>query len=170
VEETWQDEFGGRMSRFRGSHPPQGEVAAVSIKLRVTSGCFHRSCSPRAYAVVDQYLDRAKRSEEFTFEEHESGPELLAYVALTTAGISLAKSVIDLIVTLVKARKKGVAAGDRPSAPLELIVRRSDEKLGYREEMVVRIGCDDPVTERQIEAKIRRALGKILRNDASGPE
>jgi hypothetical protein len=43
----WQQEFRDRMSGFGGRNPGQhGE--AVSIKLRVVAGCFHREHSPQA--------------------------------------------------------------------------------------------------------------------------
>jgi hypothetical protein len=37
------------------------------------------------------------------FLEHESGPEILAYLAAATAGLTLAKSVFDLITAIINA-------------------------------------------------------------------
>ena len=40
-------------------------------------------------------------------EEHESGPEIVAFLVIATAGIQLTKSIIDLLITIVKARSDG---------------------------------------------------------------
>jgi hypothetical protein len=102
-----------------------GPGLAISIKIRVNSGCFHREHSPQAYELIDEYFASIKGSDSVsTFEEHESGPELLVYLALGTAGVSLAKSVIDLVTAIIKPRADGVKKGDQPSAPVELVVRR----------------------------------------------
>ncbi len=93
------------MHGFRQRRPPGTSEAALSIKIRVTSGCFHREHSPHAYGLMDAHL--ATSAAEIEFEEHESGPELLVYLALATAGLTLAKSVIDLITAIIKARSDG---------------------------------------------------------------
>lgn len=72
----------------------------LSIKLRVVSGCFHGEHSPRAYELIDLHLVGSSPGLEYV--EHESGPELLAYLAVATAGITLAKSVIDLITAIIR--------------------------------------------------------------------
>jgi len=78
----------------------------------------------------------------------------------------LAKSVIDLVTTIIKARAEGINTGDRPSAPLELIVRRVDRVGEFREEVVLRIGHTDPVDEKVIEKRLNEALGRLVgKND-----
>ena len=119
----------------------------VSIKLRVRSGCFHREHSPRAYKLIDSRL--AGSSPELEFIEHESGPELLVYLAVATAGITLAKSVTDLITAIIKARSDGIKKGDHPADPLELLVRRADDGHEFREGIVLRIGPSEATTTRQ---------------------
>jgi hypothetical protein len=81
-----------------------------------------------------------------TFVEHESGPELLVFVSLTTAGISLAKSAIDLVVAILKARSDGVRKGDRPTDAVEVIVRRVTGGTPVQEEiaLVRRLRLRDP--------------------------
>jgi hypothetical protein len=141
VDAKWQETFRDRMRGFeaRRGHKP-GEKA-VSIKARVTSGCFHREHSPRAYELIDRTLAKLHRSDaSFAFEEHESGPEILVYLAITTAGLSLAKSIIDLITAVIKARSEGIRKGDSPTDPVELIVRRVYNAQEFREEIVLRIG------------------------------
>jgi hypothetical protein len=74
----------------------------VSIKVRVTSGCFHREHSPHAYRLIDDYLAAADLSEvQCRFEEHESGPELLVYLAVTAAGLGVVKSVVELVSAII---------------------------------------------------------------------
>ncbi len=94
------------------------------------------------------------------FEEHESGPELLVCLAVTTAGLTLAKSIIDLIATIIKARSEGIRKGDKPDRPLELIVRRHDSK-GVREEIVLRVGHEETVKVSAIEDRIAKGLTNI---------
>jgi hypothetical protein len=161
MDPEWQRTFRDRMDRFRERRPPALGEAALSIKIRVTSGCFHREHSPHAYKLMDSHL--ASSTAAIEFQEHESGPELLVYMALATAGVTLAKSVIDLITAIIKARSDGVKKGDHPDAPLELIIRRVDDGREFREETVVRIGHSDPVDPKLIEKQIAEALGKLLK-------
>jgi hypothetical protein len=153
MDAEWQKTFQERMNRFEERRSPRGNGVAVSIKIRVRSGCFHREHSPHAYRQIDQNLRISRLSgTDLEFEEHESGPELLVYLAVATAGISLAKSVIDLITTIIKARADGIKAGDTPSAPLELIVRRVDRGSEFLEEVVLRVGHTDPLDEKVLGA------------------
>jgi hypothetical protein len=93
------------------------------------------------------------------------------YVALTTAGITLAKSVIDLITAIVKARSDGIKKGDSATHPVELIVRRVHRARESRED-ILRVGRRDSVSEVEIERKLKDALRKLLkmvpRNQLSG--
>lgn len=161
MDPEWQRTFRDRMDGFKRRRSPVPGEAALSIKIRVASGCFHREHSPRAYELMDSHL--ASSTAEIEFQEHESGPELLVHMALATAGLTLAKGVIDLITAIIKARSDGVKKGDRPDDPLELIVRRVDDGREYREEMVLRIGHNDPVAPKLIEKQVAEALGKLLK-------
>ena len=130
MDPLWPATFRARMHGFEARRPPQPGEVSVSIKVRVVSGCFHREHSPHAYALIHQHLNHPSPPEaEFAFEEHESGPEILVYVA---AGVALAKSVIDLVVAIIKARSEGVRKGDSPSHPVELVVRRTVEGGTFR--------------------------------------
>ncbi len=149
---------------FRHKHPEDG--IPISIKVRVTSGCYHRSCSPVAYDIIDKYLDQVSPQEEFAFEEHESGPEILVFVAAATAGISLAKSVIDLIVTILNARSESIKKGDHRDSPLELIVRRSYKDGEFHEEKVLRINHTDTIKKKEIEKVLKQSLKVLLSKDS----
>src|SRR5438128_1689872 len=122
MDANWERTFRDRMRRFQAQRPPRPGDVAVSIKIRVTGGCFHREHSPNAYTLIDKQLRDAASIDNLAFEEHESGPELLVFLALGTAGISLAANVINLIVAIIKARSEGVKKGDKPSEPVEIIV------------------------------------------------
>ena len=133
----------------------------VSIKVRVTSGCFHREHSPHAYRLIDDYLAAADLSKvQCRFEEHESGPELLVYLAVTAAGLGVVKSIVELVTAIIKARSDGIKKGDRPSDPLELIVRGHTKDGEYFEERVLRIPPELVITSKQIEDAITKRRPK----------
>lgn len=166
MDTEWQRAFRDRMHGFvTRRRPPQTDDIALSVKVHVVSGCFHREHSPRAYESIDSHLVTAPPDVDFI--EHESGPELLVYLAAATAGITLAKSVLDLITAIIKARSDGAKKGDRPDAPLELVIRRVDTGDTVREEIAFRIGSSDPVDPRVIEKQVSEAIDKLLkRSDA----
>jgi len=162
MDTRWPNEFRERMRTFEGSRAP--EKAAVSIKLRVNSGCFHREHSPHAYEMIDEKLRKlAKTDTELTLQEHETGPEVLAYILLATAGLSLAKEVVGLITEIIKARTAGIKRGDRPNDPLHLIVRRVYDKDGIRDEQVLTIGHTDTIDENELQRKLTASLRKLLK-------
>jgi len=135
---AWLHEFRERMARF--GPDTDGAGLPVSIKLRIDSGCFCHNCAPEAHRIIEDYRRRAEPERDGTrIVEHETGPEILAYLALTTAGLALTKSVIDLIVAIVKARADGAKKGDRSGPPFELIIRRFDQDGKYAEEKILRI-------------------------------
>lgn len=124
----------------------------MSIKVRVESGCFHREHSPEAFGLIDDYLARADLSDlRYQIEEHESGPEILVYLAVAAAGLGFAKSIVELITAVIKARSDGIKRGDRPSDPLELIVRGHSRSGEYFEENILRIPSDQIVSAKQID-------------------
>jgi hypothetical protein len=167
MDPEWQKTFRERMHRFEaGARARPGDVA-ISIKVRVVSGCFHREHSPQAYAVIDSQLARLPHDSGLGFEEHESGPELLVYLAVATAGITLAKSVIDLVTAVIKARAEGVKKGDKPADPVELIVRRVEKGQDFREEIVLRIGHKDPADAKVIKKQLNEALRKLVEKDSA---
>lgn len=168
MDQRWPFEFRARMRAFELSRAPREGEVSVSLKVRVVSGCFHREHSPHAYTLIDKRLtSRASRRSEFAFVEHESGPELLVYVALATAGITLAKSVIDLVIAIIKARSEGIKKGDRPSDPVEVIVRRVGDRDKFVEETVLRFGHADPVNRAEIEACIHAALKRLVEDKSA---
>ncbi|MPM46251.1 hypothetical protein SDC9_92949 [bioreactor metagenome] len=158
---TWEDEFRRRMEKF---HPNSSEVdigVPISIKIRPTGGCFHRQCSPMAYRIIDEYL-KSHPSSDYEFVEHESGPELLVYLAFVTAGISFAANIINLVTAIIKARSEGIHRGDHRDAPLELIVRSFDENGKLREEKALTIDSWQNVSEDLIERALLTTTSKMI--------
>jgi len=101
VDREWRETLRDRMRSFEARRAPRPGEAAVSIKVRVVSGCFHRERSPRAYKLIDRSLAKLSDPDgSFAFEEHESGPEILFYLAVTTAG--LRKQLKDALRKLLK--------------------------------------------------------------------
>jgi len=136
----------------------------VSIKVRDSSYHFDRGHSPHAYRLIDAHLSKLSTADtDFSFEEHESGPELLVYLAMVTAGITLAKSLVDLIITIIKAKADGIKKGDPPSAPLELIVRRIENGCDVREEMILRIQRENHVDGNAIKRHLNGALRRLFK-------
>jgi hypothetical protein len=155
MDTYWQSEFRERMKSFGGAKD-NGSLP-VSIKVRVSSGCFHREHSPQAYQIIDDYLAKADLSDaHFQLEKHESGPELLIYLAITTAGFTFAKSVVELITAIIKARSEGIKKGDNQSEPIELIVRGHMKDGEYFEETVLRIPPERVITARQVKAALMK--------------
>ena len=161
MDESWLEEFHKRMDRFGRKQRGAGEGVAISIKVRVASGCFHREHSPRAYELIGPALPEPGVS-DFDYVEHESGPELLVYLA---GGLLLAKSVVELITVIIKARAEGIKKGDNPSAPLELIVRRVYRGSEFKEEIVLRIGHTESVDPKSIEKQLVDAAKHLSSSD-----
>jgi len=153
---SWQSDFRERMEKF--GRPTPDNFAPVSIKVRITSGCFHREHSPQAYKLIDEYISKTDLVKlRAKIEEHESGPEILVLLAVTTAGLTFAKSVVDLIAAIIKARSEGTKKGDRSVEPLELIVRGYAKDGEYFEEKILRIPNDQTVTTKAIEAALAQS-------------
>ncbi len=166
MDGAWESEFRQRLRSFEAGGPSDGGAAA-SIKIRVTSGCFHRECSPNAYDLIDRHLGLMDRS-GFGFVEHESGPELLILVAAATGAFQLASSLIDFVTTIFQARREGVSEGDRPAEPLELLVRRFDKAGTLREEVVLRVPHGDAVDRDEIGQRLVSAIERIT-DDRNAP-
>jgi hypothetical protein len=142
------------MRSFEALHSDR-DGRAISVKVRVTSGCFHREHSPSAYEIIDRQLASMPGfRRDFGFEEHESGPEVLLLITAATAALGLAREVVGLVTEIVKARHEGVDRGDHPSDPIEVIVRRIDDGNTIREETVLRIGHRETFDQQQLEARV----------------
>jgi hypothetical protein len=116
------------------------------------------------HALIDRYLERLTPFDaDFEFEKHESGPEILVYLAVTAAGMTLAKSIIELVTIIIKARSETYKKGDLPSKAVELIVRHVDEKREQRDEITLRFEQNEIRDETIIEQKLMEALREIAK-------
>lgn len=136
-----------------------------SIKIKPAKGgccCFH--CWPETWASINEYILPAgpledegdvlvkKNNEEFVLECHESGPEIVYYLGLGTASVLLLKSVIELIVALLKSieKDKGKAVGSIK------IIRRRMIKGETDEEQIMEINLPlSESTTKKLIAKLR---------------
>lgn len=155
---TWVASLRSRLERA----PIHGSGLPVSIKVRVKGGCFCRSCCPSAWQQIDEAFPHLRdRSDDYVFEEHETGPEVIMYLAVAHAGICLAKSIVDLITTIIKARSDGAKIGDRRPEPIELIVRYVREDSTLREEVAMEVEQHKRVTKKQVNDGLVKALEKL---------
>jgi len=162
MDKYWEEIFRERVSKFTIDHAVSSDAIVVSIKLRIRSGCFHREHSPEAYKLIDQALSTyARQDSNVTLEEHETGPELLVFLAITTAGITLTKSLIDLITAIINARAKGIKRGDHPNDPVELIIRRVENGQEIKEEIILKVDQSDHVGKEQIQTLIGEGLKRL---------
>ena len=159
-KEMWERGFRRRIDLFE-KFPEKATGQSISIKIRVTSGCYHRTHSPMAYQIIDDFLESNKEI-PCCFEEHESGPELLLFLTIGTDGISLAKSIIDLIKVIIMARSDGIKKGDQPNSSLELVVRGYDKKGTLKEERIMEFRSDFQIDERIIENVLKDSVTKLF--------
>lgn len=140
-----QSEIDQRVKRFEMGHVGP----AVSIKIRPPSGCFHREHSPNAYQMIDEWLSKHDHS-MFSFEEHESGPEIIAAVNSITA-------IINFIVAILKARFDGIKKGDKPHHSIELIVRKIERSNEYIEEVILKTDHLSPNLADEVDRALRQS-------------
>ena len=156
----WEKEFRKRLDSF--ALKSSGDVIPISIKLRPIEGCFHREHSPNAYSLIDFQIEKLSgRDQEFHFEEHESGPEIFAYLAALAAGLGLSKAVIELVTAVIKARSEGRKKGDTKSSPLTLIVRGFSKDGEYFEETILQIPNGQGVDQKLIEMALESGTKKL---------
>jgi hypothetical protein len=151
---AWEDNFQAKLRDYKMEFENKDFDIPISIKIRVSSGCFHREHSPQAYQIIDKYLESNPNS-YCRFEEHESGPELIIY-------LSLATGVINLVTAIIKSRKEGIKLGDHPRAPLELIIRYFNKKRNLKEENILTIDSSEIVNEDLIEKLLLTSTKKLI--------
>ncbi|MBI5177670.1 MAG: hypothetical protein HZA04_00240 [Nitrospinae bacterium] len=159
-----EEQFKNRMQKFQFRYHLGKKGVAISIKVGIVNpGYFDWQHSPEAYRIIDEYMRlHSKAKAEYEFEKHESGPEILIDLVYDTAVITLAKSIIDLVATILNARSEGMKKGDRRNDSLELIVRTCDDSGKIREEKVLRYETDDKVIKSEIKKGLEAGIAKIL--------
>ena len=161
----WINEFRDRVGRFEAMLPPREGEVPVSVKVRIDTGCYSRQCCPHAFSIIDRKVEELrKQGERFVLEEHETGPEIIVYLAVATAGLTLAKSIVDLLTTLIKARSEGQKHGDRHHDPVTLVVRRLENGDTLAEEPLLTFAPNDKVTKKIVEQALLHGCEKIVPN------
>ena len=143
-----------------------------AIKIKPNKGgccCFH--CWPKTWASVNEYIapfgplrDEGdvlieNNNGKLVLECHESGPEIILYIGLGTASILLIKSVVELIVALLKALEKE----KRESCGHLKISKRRIIKGKTNEELIMEISF--PLSEmatKELNDKIEKTIGTQL--------
>lgn len=155
IDPYWEKEFRRRIENFGPS--PRRDSQAISIKIKPTSGLFYRGESGHAYEIIDHYVRHADLSDiKHEIIEHETGPEILAYLVVLVSGLSTA--LIELVTAIIKARSEGIKRGDYHREPLELIVRGYDDDGKYFEEKVLQIKPESRATPKQIESALKNGI------------
>ena len=136
--------------------------------------CFH--CWPETWAEVNRHIapygpvpdegDALVKSgsEGYVLECHESGPEVVIYLGVTTASLVLVKSVVDLFTTFLKGRQKEVSA--RPTRIR--LTRRRVVKGTVEDDVLVEV--EFPLSEdvaSVLNESVRRALEKGVESPTS---
>lgn len=131
----------------------------ITIKIRVEKGCFCPSHSPVANGLIDEAVQKYN-PHEFEYHHHESGPEIIAWLALGTAGLTVTKSLIDLITAIINACKKGKEKNDNLHGKLLLIVRDTHRTESSAEEFVMEVYDKDIVTSEHIQKALESGISK----------
>ncbi len=166
----WEKEFSSRMNSFESKLPQRVEGQTMSFKF---DGSFHAPHSPEAHTMIDEYLkSHPLKGDEVEFIEHESGPELLVYLALGTAAISLSKSILDLIVVIVKSRQEGIKRGDRSQPVFEIRVREFDKSRNLKKETILKFPLDSVEVDikKTLQSTISKFVTKRQKRRKSGSE
>ena len=137
----------------------------ITIKIRVEKGCFCSAHSPVANELIDTIMQQYN-SNDFEYHHHESGPEIIAWLALGTAGLTVTKSLIDLITAIINACKRGKEKDDNLHGKLVLIVRDTHRTETSTEEFVLEVYDKDLVAAEHIEKALEYGIRK--KTDKSG--
>lgn len=131
---------------------------SIAIKIRAEHGCFCGSHSKETNKLIDEIFKNSHH--EFDYHEHESGPEIIAWLALGTAGLTVTKSLIDLITAIINACKKGREKGDNHHGKLLLIVRDTHQTKNSTEEIVLEIYDEDLINSEIVKKAIESGINK----------
>jgi hypothetical protein len=143
----------------------------ISIKLSpIPSGCCCFHCWPYTWEKINKSIQPCgpiedegdvlieKNKMKFVLECHESGPEIIAYLALATASTVLLKSIIDLVITIIKALSKE----DRKQPARIKISKRQVIKGKNEEDNLIEI--DIPMSK-DIEKQLKDRLKNLINNN-----
>lgn len=142
----------------------------ISIKLSPPSGCCCSDCWPIAWQRINSAIAPCGpikhegdvlievNGDRFVLEQHESGPEIIIYLALATATATLVKAIIDLITTVIKI----LSSEDRKQPSRIKISKRIIIKGKVQEEKLIEI--DIPMSkdmQKHLEEAIKQPLNNL---------
>jgi len=131
----------------------------ITIKIRAEHGCFCANHSKETNKLIDEII-RNDYGHEFDYHEHESGPEIIAWLAFGTASLTVTKSLVDLITAIINACKKGRVKGDNHHGKLLLIVRDTHRTKNSTEEIVLEIYDKDLINSEIVKKAIESGINK----------
>ena len=165
---NWNDELDMRLFQFSNKHIIKEGEEAVSIKVRAEGGCFHKSCCPYALHIIYNKM-KEMNNDEFQYIEHESGPEIIAYISLAASSVLLAKSVIELITTIIKARFEGQKNGDgHKGNPVTLIIRKTQKEKEVIEEQIMTFTESDIISQEIVSKLLTDGYNRLKEKEKSG--
>jgi hypothetical protein len=147
---------------------PENYTDYISIKISPSNGgccCFDHW--PGTWGEINEFIFPAgpiknegavlieQNNEKFVLECHESGPEIIIYLGLGTASIVLVKSVVELMITILKSRQKREFHG---TAKFKITSRRLIDSE-TEDEIVTEINL--PLSEDAVEA-LNRNISKVF--------
>jgi hypothetical protein len=146
ADPNWVRKFRYRLDDFEASTRRQG--VACSFKWRTVRGRFDRGSSPAAYRMIDAFARNSGEGDRWV-EVHSNGPELLVYLSPEPTALAIASPHVALLGAMAHARAEGIRQGDTANDPLELIVRRFDERGRYVEGVLLELepGMDCTVAD-----------------------
>jgi hypothetical protein len=161
MNQEWTSKFRKRIDEFQTPISKRADEQIISIKMKVDSGCYERSCCPKAWELVDEYISSHRDTDaNYELVKHESGPEILTAIA---AGVALSASIIDLITAILNARTEGMKRGDKHKSAIKLIVRGLDRKGGYVEKIVLNIEPEEKVKAREIGKMLSKTIEGLFK-------
>ena len=137
----------------------------IAIKVRTEHGCFCHNHSPEVNRLIDDLVKQYSQS-DIEYRHHESGPEIIAWLAMGTAGMVLTTALVNLITAIVNACKAGSKKGDRQNGKLILIVRDVRRSETSEEEVVLELYENDTVSADTVKKVIEASI--IKKNNKRG--
>jgi hypothetical protein len=156
--EDWRLNQFHMLDQLKQHRPHRAGEVPVWIKVRIDLS------TDGEHAIVDRYrASIGSAGNDFGFEKHESGPEIIVFLSVGVAGITLAKEVIGLITTIIKARSETRRKGEMPADPIKIIVRRVDDEGGITEEIILRLGQTEIGRKEVVEQRLMDTLREVAK-------
>ena len=158
-----------RAKALLGEAGPDDEI--VIFKLRPEPSaccCFHHW--PGTWAEVTHFLAAHGRMEDegdllvttdggrYVLECHESGPEIVVYLALAAATLNLVKPIVELVTLFLKSLRWGSSGACLKLTSRRIVHGKTDEEVLV--EIDLPLSSD---TAKMIEAEVTRSLRKDAR-------